>query len=139
TFYYDPARSFRAYLRTLTHYAWCDFLESRQRAGVGSGDSQEWEWLQSVEARTDLVQQLEQVFDQEVLDKAMQQVRQRVAARTWEAFRLTALEGLAGAAVAEQLGMKVASVFKAKSNVQKMLQAEIAALEQAEPLGMERS
>src|SRR5437762_2576102 len=31
TFTYDPARSFRAYLKTLTHYAWCDFLESRKR------------------------------------------------------------------------------------------------------------
>src|SRR5262245_36485665 len=26
TFQYDPARSFRAYLKTLARYAWCDFL-----------------------------------------------------------------------------------------------------------------
>src|SRR5438874_852042 len=31
TFSYDPLRSFRAYLKILTHYAWCDFLESHKR------------------------------------------------------------------------------------------------------------
>ena len=51
---------------------------------------------------------------------------------TWEAFRLTALEGLPGAATAERLSMKVASVFKAKSNVQKLLQEEKDRLEKAE-------
>src|SRR5688572_3731876 len=30
-FRYDPARSFRAYLKTLARYAWCDFLEARRR------------------------------------------------------------------------------------------------------------
>src|SRR5207302_9237759 len=38
SFDYDPARSFRAYLKTLTHYAWCDFLEGRKRPDAGSGD-----------------------------------------------------------------------------------------------------
>src|SRR5207302_2779306 len=55
TFRYDPAQSFRAYLKTLTHYAWCDFLESRKRGGPASGDSQVLDLLQSVEARDDLV------------------------------------------------------------------------------------
>jgi DNA-directed RNA polymerase specialized sigma24 family protein len=32
-FTYDPSRSFRAWLRTLTHHAWSDFLERRGRAG----------------------------------------------------------------------------------------------------------
>ena len=36
-FSYDPSRSFRAWLKTLTHHAWSDFLESQQRAGLGSG------------------------------------------------------------------------------------------------------
>src|SRR5271166_3426362 len=63
SFDYDPSRSFRAWLKTLTHHAWSDFLESRQRAGRGSGDSQVVQMLHSVEARADLVQQLEAEFD----------------------------------------------------------------------------
>jgi RNA polymerase sigma-70 factor (ECF subfamily) len=129
TFVYDPARSFRGYVKTLTHYAWCDFLESRQRPDVGSGDTQVQEKLHTAEARDDLLQHLAQEFDGELLDIAMGRVRQCVEPHTWEAFRLTALVGLSGAAAAEQLHLKVATVFKAKSKVQKMLQEEIARLE----------
>jgi RNA polymerase sigma-70 factor (ECF subfamily) len=125
TFSYDPARSFRAYLKTLTHFAWCDFLESQKRPGAGSGDSQIIELLQTVEARDDLINQLNAEFDQELLDEAMAQVRERVEPHTWEAFRMTALERMSGADAARQLNMNVATVFKAKSKVLQMLQKEI--------------
>jgi DNA-directed RNA polymerase specialized sigma24 family protein len=52
-------------------------------------------------------------------------VRQRVQPQTWEAFRLTTLEGLRGAETAARLGVKLTLVFKAKSNVRKLLQEEI--------------
>jgi RNA polymerase sigma factor (sigma-70 family) len=129
TFSYDPSRSFRAYLKTLARYAWCDFVEMCKRPGGGSGDTQELMALHAVEAGDDLVQRLDKEFDQEQLAHARIQVQQRVEAHTWEAFHLTAVEGLSGAEVAERLGLKVATVFKAKSKVQKMLQAEIARLD----------
>ena len=129
TFQYDPSRSFRAWLKTLTHHAWSDFLESQQRVGRGSGDNRVADMLHSVEARADLVQHLESEFDREVLEEAMARVRLRVAPRTWEAFRLTALEGLSGAEVAQRIPMQVAQVFVAKRRVLKMLSAEVAKLE----------
>jgi RNA polymerase sigma-70 factor (ECF subfamily) len=132
SFTYDPTRSFRGYLRTLTHYAWCDFLEVKKRPGVGSGDSVVLGLLETVEARDDLVERLNAEFDQELLDEAMARVRQRVDPHTWEAFHLMAVEGLAAAAAADRLGIKVASAFKAKSRVQKMLQEEIERLEKGD-------
>jgi len=129
TFNYDSSRSFRAWLKTLTHHAWIDFLESRQRPGRGSGDSGVMDILHSVEARADLVQQLEAEFDRELLEEAMARVRLRVAPQTWEAFRLTALEGLSGAEAAQRIPMQVAQVFVAKRRVQKMLSTEVAKLE----------
>ena len=71
---------------------------------------------------------LEEEFDRELLDEAMARVRLRVAPQTWEAFRLTALEGLSGADAAERIPMAVAQVFVAKRRVQKMIQEEIALL-----------
>jgi RNA polymerase sigma factor (sigma-70 family) len=130
TFCYDPARSFRAYLKTLTHYAWCDFLELHKRPGAGSGDTVMLQTLQTVEARDDLVEKLNAEFDQELLEEATERVRRRVEPHTWEAFRLTAVEGLSGAEAAARLSMKVATVFKAKSKVQKMLQEELARAEE---------
>jgi RNA polymerase sigma-70 factor (ECF subfamily) len=129
TFRYDPGRSFRAYLKTLARYAWCDFLESRKQPDAGVGGSDVLELLKNVAAGDDLVQQLNEQFDEEILALAQVQVRQRVEPHTWDAFRLTALEGLSGAGAATQLGMKVATVFKAKNKVQKMLQEEIARLD----------
>jgi RNA polymerase sigma-70 factor (ECF subfamily) len=128
-FRYDPSRSFRAWLKTLTHHAWSDFVEGRQRPGLGSGDSRVGALLYSLEARADLLQHLDEEFDRELLEEAMGRVRLRVAPQTWEAFRLTALEGLSGAEAAERIPMQVAQVFVAKRRVQKMLREEVARLE----------
>jgi RNA polymerase sigma-70 factor (ECF subfamily) len=128
-FQYDPGRSFRAWLKTIVHHAWQDFLERRRRAGLGSGDSAVWERLDSVEARDNLEQQLQDVFDREVLEEAMERVRQRVAPHTWEAFRLMTFEGLSGPEVAPRVGMQVTMVYVARSKVQKMLREEIEALD----------
>jgi RNA polymerase sigma-70 factor (ECF subfamily) len=130
TFTYDPARRFRAYLMTLARYAWCDFLEARKQPGVATGGSDVLGLLESVEAGDDLVRRLNEQFDQEVLAEAQARVRQRVEPHTWEAFRLTALEELSGAEAAERLGLKVATVYKAKSEVQQMLHEEVARLDQ---------
>jgi RNA polymerase sigma-70 factor (ECF subfamily) len=131
-FTYDPTRSFRAWLKTLTNHALSDFLEHRPRQGlgVGSGDSQVGQMLHSVEARQDLLVRLEEEFDRELLEVAMTRVRLRVAPQTWDAFRLTVLEGLSGADAAAAIPMQVAQVFVAKRRVQKMLQEEVARLEQ---------
>jgi RNA polymerase sigma-70 factor (ECF subfamily) len=129
TFAYDPSKSCRGWLRTLTRHAWSDFVAARQRAGRGSGDSQADECLQSVQARDDLVAALDAQFDREILDEATARVRLRVERDTWEAFHLTAVERLSGAEVAQRLGKEVTAVFKAKSRVQKLLREEITRLE----------
>jgi RNA polymerase sigma-70 factor (ECF subfamily) len=133
TFRYEPGRSFRAWLKTIAHAAWCDWLEGQKRPGHGSGDSQVLEQLTTVEARDDLVQKLEEEYDRELLEAASLRVRLRVEPHTWEAFQLTAVEGLSGAEVAARLGMKVGAVYVAKSKVQKLLQETIRALETEDP------
>jgi RNA polymerase sigma-70 factor (ECF subfamily) len=133
TFAYDPALRFRGWLKTVTHHAWSRFVSRQQRACVGSGDDAVLEWLRTVEARDDLVQQLAETFDGELLQEAMARVRARVAPPTWEAFRLTALDGVSGAEAAGQLNLKVATVFVARGRVQKMLREEIARLEEESP------
>lgn len=129
-FEYDPSKSFRAYVKTVAHFAWCDLIESRKRPGAGgSGDSVVLERLNALEARDDLQARLVDAFDHEVLEEATARVRLRVEPRTWDAFRLTALEGLSGAEAADRMGMSIAAVFKAKSKVQKMLREEVQRLE----------
>jgi RNA polymerase sigma-70 factor (ECF subfamily) len=128
-FDYDPSKSFRGWLRTLTRHAWSDFVSARERAGRGSGDSSAEEQLHTIPARDDLVARLENQFDQEILDEASARVRLRVEAESWEVFRLTALEGMPAADAAKQLGKQLAAVFKARKRVQNLLQDEIRRLE----------
>jgi len=128
-FAYDPSRSFRGWLRTLAHHAWRDFVGRPRRAQAAAGDNRVRELMQTLEAREDLSQKLQEAFDHELLEAAQARVRLRVAAHTWEAFRLVALEGLPAAEVAAAVRMQVAMVYVAKSKVQKMLQEEIRKLE----------
>jgi RNA polymerase sigma-70 factor (ECF subfamily) len=130
SFAYDPKRSFRGWLMTLTHHAWTDFLESRKKAGAGSGDSRIHEQLESLQARDDLVIRLKEEFDREILEEAAFRVRLKIVPQKWEVFRLMAQEGKPGAEVAQIVGMKVATVFVVRSKVQKMLQEEVRKLEQ---------
>jgi RNA polymerase sigma-70 factor (ECF subfamily) len=128
TFVYDPAKSFRGWLKTVARHACSDYCSGRKPA-VAVGGSQAVELLQTVEAREDLLRRLEEEFDRELFDAAMARVRMRVTPRTWEAFERTALRGESGAEAAQAVGMKVATVFVARSKVQKMLQEEIQKLE----------
>jgi len=129
SFHYDSSGSFRAWLKTVTHHAWSDYVTGRQRPGLGSGSAEVEELLQQVTAGEELAAHLKDEFDQELLEESRLRVQGRVDARTWEAFRLTALESRSGAEVAAELGMTVAAVFKAKSRVLKMLQDEVRQLE----------
>jgi RNA polymerase sigma-70 factor (ECF subfamily) len=128
TFRYDPQQSFRAWLKTVTHHAWQDWVRGRRQIAAG-GDRTADDPLESLAARDDLAAWIEGAYEQELLDEALVRVRPRVQPQTWEAFQLTTYEGLSGAEVANRLGMAITSVYKAKSNVQKMLEAEVHYLE----------
>src|SRR5262249_18369211 len=129
SFQYDPSGSFRAWLKTVTHHAWSDYVTGRQRPGLGSGSREVEDLLQQVTAGEELSAHLKDEFDHELLEESRLRVQGRVDARTWEAFRRTALENGSGAEVAAELSMTVAAVFKAKSRVLKMLQDEVRQLE----------
>jgi RNA polymerase sigma-70 factor (ECF subfamily) len=128
-FAYDPSRSFRGWLKTVAYHAWRDFADSRRRSQPAAGDGLARELLLTLEARDDLAQRLEEAFDLELLEAAKARVRLRVAPRTWEAFRLVALEGLPVAEAAARVRLQVAMVYVAKSKVQKMLREEVGKLE----------
>jgi RNA polymerase sigma factor (sigma-70 family) len=130
TFEYDPAGSFRAWLKTLAHHAWRDFVAQRRLAGTGN--SKMVAFLECPQAGADLSEDLQDEFRLEMLDRAIARVRPRVASRAWDAFRLTALEGWSGSAAGAHLEMKVAQVYLARSRVTKRIDEEVRRLERLE-------
>jgi RNA polymerase sigma-70 factor (ECF subfamily) len=123
-FHYDPEKSFRAWLKTVTQHAWSDFLAARRKdPGHQAGSISQV--ADSAEAQSDLERRLEEAFDRELLEVAMRRIKARVKPGTWDAFQFTAIDGHSGVQAAEKLGMAVAHVFVAKHRVQKMLQEEV--------------
>jgi RNA polymerase sigma-70 factor (ECF subfamily) len=123
SFQYDPARSFSGWLKIVTHHAWTDFYNDRRKepGQIASDISM----AELGAARVDFEHQIETLFDRDVFETAMRRVVKRVKPVTWDAFRLTALEGLSGQLAGERLKISVAHVFVAKNRVQKLLQGEI--------------
>ena len=124
-FRYNPAGSFRAWLKTVARHVWSDLRVSHAR--VVSADS----LILSIAAQADLEARLEAAYDHELLELAIGQVRSKVAPTTWEVFQLTAIEGLPSATVAQRLAMAVGNVYASKYRVQKLLQQAVAELERA--------
>jgi RNA polymerase sigma-70 factor (ECF subfamily) len=123
-FQYDPARSFRGWLKTVTQHAWSDFIAARRR-DPGQASARIDSIAESAEAQCDLERQIEDALDRELLEVAIHRVKKRIKPGTWNAFHLTAVEGLAGADAARKLQIPVGHVFVAKHRVQKMLQEEV--------------
>jgi RNA polymerase sigma factor (sigma-70 family) len=131
TFRYDPYKgTFRGWLKTLTHHAWCDYLESRRRARTGEQNAEAVASLSTLEAREDLLQALAEAFDLEVLAEAEARVRLHVSPRDWKIFQELAVDDRPGAVVAGELGMTVSAVLMVRSRVQKKLRQEVRRLEQ---------
>jgi RNA polymerase sigma-70 factor (ECF subfamily) len=123
-FQYDPDRSFRSWLKTVTQRALTDFARVRQR--ITSRERGQVEWLaESPDALADLERDFQGAFDGELLELALRRVEKRVKARTWQAFQLTTVEGLSGADAAARLAMPVAHLYVARNRVHKLLQEEV--------------
>ncbi len=127
-FRYDPAQSFRGWLKTVTRRVLANELLKRPRERVGSDGVVE-EMLENVEARDGLVGAVEAAYDRELLDEALRRVRERVPTQQWDAFRLTALESMSGADASRALGMLVSTVYSSKSKVQKLVREEVQRLD----------
>jgi RNA polymerase sigma factor (sigma-70 family) len=120
TFEYDPTKSFHAWLKTITNNALIDAFKKNRRAQ---------ELLETVAARKALLDELQPQFDRELLDEAMARVELRVERSTWEAFRLTAIEGLSGTEAAKQLRIPESHIRVHKGRVTKLIRKEVRKLE----------
>ena len=79
-FTYDPSRTFRGWLRSVTEHALSDFFADRKRKpGVGSGDDCGLAVLETAQAHDDLPALLNEEFTRAVVSQACAIVCARVA------------------------------------------------------------
>lgn len=135
-FDYDPSRSFRGWLRTLTRHAWADFADKQRRHKAIEHDGRYHEHLASEPAAARLLDRLEEEFEHELFEEALARVRLRVLPENWEAFRMLVYDQRPGPEVAAAVGKSVAAIYMAKKRIAEMLQEEIRKLDDGNRAGL---
>jgi RNA polymerase sigma-70 factor (ECF subfamily) len=113
---YDPRRgSFRTWLYTVARNRLLDG-QRRRRLGQGTGDTAIQELLEKQPA-TEPEPSWDQDYERRVFAWAAERVRVDFRPGTWQAFWLTAVEGLSTEEASRRLGMSLGAVQVARSRV----------------------
>jgi RNA polymerase sigma-70 factor (ECF subfamily) len=121
-FEYDPRQSFRAWLLTVTQNKWREICRRRQPLANEGPDT-----LAEVAAKeTADIDEAE--YREQLIQQALRLLRHEFPASTWAAFEQYVLAGRDADEVAAGLGVKVGTVYAAKSRVLARLRAELAGL-----------
>lgn len=114
--------SFRLWIRTIAWHCLCDAMSMTRRHQIATTLDR---IRTTPDARQTLEEELDRLFEMQMLEDAMQRVRLKVAQNTWTAFALTALEGQSVQEVAELLQLSIDAVYAARGRVQRFISLEI--------------
>jgi RNA polymerase sigma-70 factor (ECF subfamily) len=125
--------TFRGWLFTITRNKVFNFLSARRIRPQGAGDSATNRLLHSQpDPGDDSEAAWETEYQRRLAALAMERVKSEFQAGTWQAFWLTAVEGVAAADAAKQVGISPGAVYVAKSRVLARLKQEVEAIERQE-------
>ena len=128
-FNYDAALGrFRNWLLVIARYKLSRLVQKQVQHG-GSGDTRVLALLDQQPADDELADKWESEYQEYLFRWAADQVREEVEGQTWQAFWLTAVENRSPAEVSEQLGLKVGSIYVAKSRVLLRIRDKIASVD----------
>lgn len=127
-FAYDRSKGrFRGWLFTIAWRALIDRAKAdKRRAEVVDDRLDE---RPAADADREIEAHWNEEYRRQLLRHALPLVRPQFAGKTWEAFRLTALDNRDAASVAEELGLSLGAVYIARSRVIARLREKVAQLE----------
>ena len=133
-FEYDPAAGkFRSWLYKIAKRTSAHIARRQLRQPKGTGDTGTIEALHQMPGSDEsLQQQWNAQYQMQLLHWAAEKIRQDFQQSTWQAFWLTAVDGLAAAEVAKQLQLSVGSIYVAKYRVMKKLKQRIREIDDSE-------
>lgn len=123
SFVYNPDQSFRSWLRTIL----TNKVRARARRAEATADATRTVELADVAATTEFLETQEE--RRQLLQRALGCLRSEFQAKTWDAFRLTALVGRPAQEVAVELNLSINAVYIARSRVLHRLREEVAGLD----------
>ena len=123
-FQYDPQRSFRGWLRSVTLNKW---RENRRRRGVVLTEADDSALSSAVSPEAeDSFWQVE--YRQHLVSRALKVMQREFQESTWMACWECVVAGKSAAEVGVELGITVDAVYAAKSRVLRRLREELAGL-----------
>ena len=121
-FVYDQEKGrFRDWLQMVARNKVLRFLGRRQRGLSAAGGAERLEGLAEPAADAEWTDD----FHAHILRVALEQIRPRFEASTWQAFERTWMRGEEPQDVARSVGLAIDQVYAAKSRVLKQLRAEV--------------
>ncbi len=116
---YEKQRGgFRAWLFTITRNRLYNHLsKGRKKQGDAQGTAAFEIINQTAQQDDQLEREWELEYRTQLLGRAMKEIQPTIEPKTWEAFRLTAIEDQPAAVAAEQLGISTGAVYVARSRV----------------------
>src|SRR5262245_19657162 len=130
---YDRSQgTFRGWLFTVTRNKVFNFLSARRIRPQGSGDTTTNRLLANQPDGNDDTDEWELEYQRRLASLAMEHIKGEFQESTWQAFRLTAVDGASAADVSAQLGMSPGAIYVARSRVLARLKEEVETLRRQE-------
>jgi RNA polymerase sigma factor (sigma-70 family) len=124
--------TFRGWLFTITRNKVFNFIAARRIRPQGSGDTTTNQLLSAQPAGDDGAESWELEYQRRLAALAMDRIKSEFQESTWQAFWLTAVEGLAAADVAKRVGISAGAIYVAKSRILARLKEAVEAIRQRE-------
>lgn len=132
----QPERGrFRNWLIGIGRNVALNMLNRKPKGGIGVGGTEGHDRLDQLKAADDdLASEFDIEYQREVYRWAAQKVQADVDPKTWEAFRMTHVDGVSISEAAKLLGVGIAQVYVARSRVMKRLQSLVSQCSVADEL-----
>ncbi|MCA9135632.1 MAG: sigma-70 family RNA polymerase sigma factor [Planctomycetales bacterium] len=121
----DTSGSFRAWLWSVSRHKMIDFQRRLQRWPTAEGGSTALHTAQGIPEQIDESDLSERIEFNQLVHRALDQVRTEFEPRSWQAFWRTTIDGLTVSGVAEQLGMSSAAVRQHRSRILRRLREQL--------------